>query len=134
MAIYDNLPVFKAAYDLLIETYELCDKLAREYRYTLAERLKNDITEVMICIYRANATPDKSDNIAAARELVVSVKLYIRLLHDLRQLSVRRYALLSEKCESISKQLVSWNKSVKKKLENGEGKAENGERKTENGT
>lgn len=115
MAIYDNLPVFKASYDLLIEVYEMCDKLPREYRHTLGERLKNDITELMIRIYRANAAMEKMAIILSAREYMVTIKLYIRLLHDLRQLSVKRYALLAEKSETISKQLAAWCKGVEKK-------------------
>lgn len=114
MAIYDNLPVFKAAYDLLIEVYEMCDKFSREYRYTIAERLKNDITQLMICIYRATGDGEgrKQDNIRQARELLVTTKLYIRLLHDLRQLNVKRYAMLSDKAEVIAKQLTAWSRSA----------------------
>lgn len=106
--LYDNLPVFKAAYDLLIEVYGVCGQLAREYRYTLAERLKTEITELMLSIYRANLSSDKQAGLNRARELLVTIKLYVRLLHDLQQINLKRYALLADKCESISKQLTAW--------------------------
>ena len=114
MAIYDNLPVFKAAYDLLLEIYPMCEKVSREYKFTLCEKLKNDVTELMVCIYEANSTHDKKPYIHAARQYVVKTKLYVRLLHDLKQLSDKRMAQLSDMTETVSKQLAAWNNSVDK--------------------
>ena len=56
MAVYDNLPVYKAAYDLLRSMYEKTGKIPRDVKYTLVEVLKKDLTEIMVMIYRANAT------------------------------------------------------------------------------
>lgn len=111
MAIYDNLPVFKASYDLLLEIYRLNENLKRDYRYTLGENLKQETMAMMVNIYKANSVEDKIALLGEAREKLVAVKLYIRLLHDLKQLSVKQFALLSVHTESISKQLVAWHKS-----------------------
>ena len=40
MAVYDNLPVYKAAYDLLRSVYEKTGKIPRDVKYTLVEVLK----------------------------------------------------------------------------------------------
>jgi hypothetical protein len=45
MALYDELPVFKAAYDLLLDIYRFSAKLTREYKYTLGEKLKNETSQ-----------------------------------------------------------------------------------------
>ncbi|MDR1883284.1 MAG: hypothetical protein LBR26_10975 [Prevotella sp.] len=45
----------------------------------------------------------------------MEIKLYIRLLHDMKLLSVKRIASLTEKTECISKQLTAWTRSVKEK-------------------
>lgn len=111
MAIYDNLPVFKASYDLLLEIYRLSENLKRDYRYTLGENLKQETMAMMVGIYKANSMEDKTTLLGEAREKLVAVKLYIRLLHDLKQLSVKQFALLCVHTESISKQLVAWHKS-----------------------
>ena len=34
MAVYDNLPVYKAAYDLLRSVYEKTGKIPRDVKYT----------------------------------------------------------------------------------------------------
>lgn len=114
MAIYDNLPVFKETYDLLLQFIRLSNGLQRDFRYTIGERLRNVMMDLCIDIYRANADREKSGFIGTAREKVVEVKIQIRVLHDTRQISTKQYALLMDHTESISKQLASWNKYVKK--------------------
>ena len=113
MANYDNLPVYKAAYDLLQSVYEKTGNVPRDVRFTLVETLKNELTEIIVLIYKANATPDKLPHIERARDLIVSVKVRLRLLNDLRHINVKLYAQFSEQVESVSKQLASWQKYVK---------------------
>jgi hypothetical protein len=38
MAIYEQLPVFKASYDLLIEVFETDKHLTRDYIFSIGER------------------------------------------------------------------------------------------------
>ena len=113
MAKYDNLPVFKAAYDLLLDIYRLSTHWKRDCRYTLGEELTTKMTEVLTEIYKANQSGEKKELLDKALQDLVVAKLYIRLLHDLEQLSLKQYALLAEKAELVSKQLVAWNKASK---------------------
>lgn len=123
MAVYDNLPVYKAAYDLLRSVYEKTGKIPRDVKYTLVEVLKKDLTEIMVMIYRANATTGKLPYIERARDLVVGVKVRLRLLQDMRHISVKQYAAFAQQVELLSKQLSAWHdyasgdrtKRVKKK-------------------
>jgi hypothetical protein len=114
MANYDNLPVYKAAYDLLQSVYKDTGNVPRDVRFTLVETLKNELTEIIVLIYKANSTPDKLPYIEKARELVVSVKVRLRLLNDLHHINVKLYARFSEQVESVSKQLASWQEYVRK--------------------
>lgn len=41
------------------------------------------------------------------------VRLLLRVLKDLKQLSLKRYAQISVLTENISKQLTGWKKSLK---------------------
>lgn len=115
MAIYENLPVYKQAYDLLLEIYGMSKNMSRDYRFTIGEEVKKRVMDLMVCIYHANGSmnEDKAAHLKKAREYIVEIKLYIRLLSDLKQISVRKLAVLTEKTESISKQLTAWAKSVK---------------------
>lgn len=42
MAIYENLPVFKQSYDLLIDIYGMAKNMSRDYRFTIGEELKGE--------------------------------------------------------------------------------------------
>ncbi|MBS5524302.1 MAG: four helix bundle protein [Alistipes sp.] len=115
MAIYDNLPVFKQSYDLLLQILKLSSNLQRDFRYTVGETLKKDLLGLCVCIYRANGSAGKIPHIGEARERMVSIKLLMRVLHDTKQISTKQFALACEKMESISKQLAAWQKYVKDK-------------------
>ena len=115
MATYNQLPVYKATYDLLLYVYQTGKDVQRDYRYTLGETLKRDLITILTLIYRANANRQKVEIIVEAREKLVAVKLQLRLLHDLKQLSLKNYANASLMTESISKQLSAWQKSYESK-------------------
>jgi uncharacterized protein YpuA (DUF1002 family) len=114
MTIYNNLPVYKCSYDLLLQTFEIVTKFNKQYKYTLWDKIKNEIIDLITSIYRANSNfTTRLSNIEKAREQVEVLKLYIRLSKDLRIIDVKKYADISLKTESLSKQLYSWEKSIK---------------------
>ncbi len=112
--MHDTLPVFKKGYDLLIEIYKMTTDLRREYKYTIGEKLKNETLELLLEIYRANLSRKKEIYIDRCRENTEAVRLLIRLLHDLRQISIKRMIAINILIESVSKQLSGWKKSVSK--------------------
>lgn len=114
MAIYDNLPVFKETYDLLLQIIRLSTNLQRDFRYTIGEKLKIEIMDLCIYIYKANGSYQKQEFIEKARERMVVIKLNVRVLHDMKQISVKQFAMLADRMESVSKQLASWEKYLKK--------------------
>ena len=115
MANYDQLPVFKATYDLLLRIFHLCRHWQRDIRHTLGENLKKELLSMEQLVYQANSTTDKVPYISQARLAMVNVKLQIRIAHDLKEVSLHQYASLAEQAEDISKQLAAWEKAVRKK-------------------
>ena len=84
MAIYLELPVYKTSYELYLTFVTLRRKLPRE----------------------------KSPLIARARQLVVEIEIRTRILRDIKALSVRQSTMLFDLSESVSRQLVNWQRSV----------------------
>lgn len=113
--IYDNLPVYKATYDLLLYIFQLNRNFQREYRYTLGENVKNELIALLLCIYNANTVQEKLPFLSDGQQHVVAIKIQIRLLADLKQISLKQYANAAEQIESISKQMAAWTKYVKSK-------------------
>jgi hypothetical protein len=113
MANYENLPVYKDAYDLLLKMYRVNVKMPREHRYTLGVRLKDELMETLLCVYRANSDKDKKEeNLRCAREHIMVVKIHLRLMHDLQLISWERFAAYAQQTENVSKQITAWHKST----------------------
>lgn len=110
MAIYTNLPVYEDSYQLLLCLVSFSRNMQRDFRYTLGEQVKDKVVEMMVLIFRANKSKDKTEHIVQAREKLAEVQIVIRLLNELRQISDKQFTALVEKTVNISKQLSSWEK------------------------
>lgn len=110
--MYDELPVYKASYDLFLEIFRFVRNFSREYKYTVGDSLKKEMMELMLLIYRANSLREKTDVIRQAREKVEVIRLLVRLMKDLREISLSVFVQVSEKIEFVSRQLTGWQKSV----------------------
>jgi hypothetical protein len=111
MSTYDNLPVYRASYDLLVELFQFTKNFSREYKFTLGESIKKETVEMITNIYRANSSFEKRpEKIQSARENVEVIRLFLRLLKDLRQVDLKKFVALNEKIESVSRQLAGWQK------------------------
>ena len=114
MATYDNLPVYKVSYDVLFKVFHIVKDFEKQYKYSLWDTIKNETLDLITSIYRANSNfENRLKNIKKAREQVEVLRLYIRLSKDLKILSITKFSDLSLDIENISKQLYSWEKSVK---------------------
>ncbi len=112
MASNESLPVYKATYDLLTYVYVHTRNAERDIRHTLVEQMKCELIDIIVLICKANGTRDKLPHIVEARDLVVRVKVRMRLLKDLRQISEKVFAHCALKIEGVSKQLCAWQEYV----------------------
>lgn len=113
MATYDHLPVYKVCYDLLLLLFRVCGTMQRDYRFTLGESMKKELTELMVNVYRANCRQQKKLLLSQARENLEVVRLLLRLSMDLKLVPLKSFAVSNEKIESISKQLTAWERSCR---------------------
>ncbi|MEI7425681.1 MAG: hypothetical protein WCK16_02005 [Candidatus Moraniibacteriota bacterium] len=51
MATYNNLPVYRSSYDLLVELFRFTKDFSREYKFTLGESIKKETVEMIANIY-----------------------------------------------------------------------------------
>lgn len=114
MGVYDELPVYKASYDLLLEIFRFVKNFSKEYKYTVGDNLKKEMIQQIMLIYRANSSRDKLAIIQEAREKIEIMRLLIRLMKDLRQISLPQFVQVNEKIEFVSRQLTGWQKACQR--------------------
>ena len=111
MTTYDNLPVYKASYDLLIVIFQFSRNFTKEYKYTVGEKLKNETLEMIMNIYRANSRNNKKELLQSARENVEVIRLLLRLIKDIKQINLKTFIRINKNIEDVSKQLAGWQKA-----------------------
>jgi hypothetical protein len=55
MAQYEHLPICKQTYDILLRTMTATKDFPREYKFTLGQKIKDELIELVVLIYRANS-------------------------------------------------------------------------------
>ena len=113
MALHNELPVYKASYDLLLEIFQFTKDFSKDFKYTVGESLKNETIKLLTLIFRANSRTDKLIVLQEAREQIEVIRLLIRLMKDMRQINLKRFVQVNQKVEEVSKQLTGWQKSIK---------------------
>ena len=111
MAQYQHLPIYKQTYDILLRTMMATKDFPREYKHTLGQKIKDELIELVVMIYRANSAAEKAQHIESIMERVQAIQLMTRLSHDMKVLSRRHYAALSEMTDSLAKQAQGWFRS-----------------------
>ncbi len=115
MAIYTNLPIYKAAYSLMLDVSRMMPNLSRDCRFSLGQDVRRNVMNIIIFIYRANRTRHKVPMITKMRETLLEVQVYFRLMCDLRYISENKFVALMEQTSDMSRQMVLWEKSEYKK-------------------
>lgn len=113
MKLHSDLPVYKSSYDLLLEIFQFTKEFTKEYKYTVGESLKKETIDLLVLIFRVNTRKDKEVVLQEARERIEVIRLLIRLMKDLKQISLKKYVTVNVKVEEVSKQLTGWQRSVK---------------------
>jgi hypothetical protein len=123
MARYQHLPIYKLSYELLLRVMLVVKDFPRDHKYTLGQKLRDEILSLIVLVYRANSTEHKAQVIANILEKVLVVELLIRLSKDMRIISIKHYAGCVEMTESLARQAEGWKKSAGKSLKNFESPA-----------
>jgi len=58
LAQYQHLPIYKQTYDIHLRTMTATKDFSREYKYTLGQKIKDELIELVVVIYRANSVQD----------------------------------------------------------------------------
>lgn len=112
MKLHSDLPVYKATYDLLLTIFRFTKNFSKEYKYTIGESLKKETLELLSLIYRANVNKNPAQVLTEAKEKIEVIRLFVRVMKDLQQISLKQFVHVNLSVEQVSKQLTGWQKSL----------------------
>lgn len=93
---------------------EVTRSFPKDYKYNLANEIRDDVIELIISVYRANSCIDRRvEHLNQVLETLQVVELLIRLSLDMRIISNKQYADIIELTDSIGKQTSGWRKKSK---------------------
>jgi hypothetical protein len=95
-------------YQLILKIFNYTKDFPKEYKYTLGQDMKRDGIQLVRSIYRANKAKDKKEYLEQFLDDFEVLKLEIRLCADMKILSIKKQAELSQMMESIGKQITGW--------------------------
>ncbi len=117
MGAYQSLPIYKVVYETLMKIMQISHQLPREYKYTLGEKMQNEGIELVLSIYRANTAKNRVEQINIMKEHIQLLYLLLRMCHDLKLISMDKYAEIVEMVDNISQQAHGWLKASEKMRE-----------------
>ena len=111
----DTLSVYKHTYDLVLYFYQINRNVSREYKFSLCEKIKEDLHEMLMAVYFANENDDVSSLLLLVKEAarsMASSKIRVRLLYDLKQINLKQFSHCAERFAALKDELHKWEKSL----------------------
>jgi len=106
-----ELIIFKKSYDFTKWLFNHTNKFPRSHRFSVAVRIENNMLEFLRQITIANHRRKKLPLLRAAEEELISLRISLRLSHDLKFISTSSYGYAINQLEEIGKMLGGWIKS-----------------------
>ncbi len=111
MALHTNLPIYKSAYTLFDLITDLAKNMPRDFKQSIGGKLRDELVEIMVLIFRANTTREKAIHLEKLIERLQVTELLLRLSRDKRLISTGQYANTVELTQSIGRQASGWRRS-----------------------
>ena len=112
MAITQNLPIYKVAYDLLNAVTDAVSNMPRNFKRNVGEKIETECVDIMVLVFRANCAREKGPHLLDLIERLQVIELLLRLSRDKRLISTKQYALAVSLTNSIGKQASGWRRSA----------------------
>jgi hypothetical protein len=93
MARATELPIYREAYELLLQVTKITQNYPRGYRQGLAREICLTAQAVVNLIFKANCTQDKLPILEALREQLQTLQLQLRISKDLRLISAGQFGV-----------------------------------------
>jgi hypothetical protein len=97
-------------YDLLLWLIPQLEKFPKSQRYLLGDRIETRLLDVMDLLVRAAYTRNKTQFLRDANLTIEQLRYLVRLVKDLRYLSLKGYEFVSKNLNEIGAEIGGWLK------------------------
>ncbi|MFK8042675.1 diversity-generating retroelement protein Avd [Congregibacter sp.] len=109
----EELPIIQKTYDLIKWYVPILNRLPRDHRFTLGDRMISGLYGLLEALVQARYTRDKLSRLQAVNASLDLLRYQTRLLLDFELVPVRRYEYASTLINDIGIDLGSWMKQQK---------------------
>lgn len=96
-----NLQIYKSGYDIMVELHRYAETMPRAHRYTIGERIKNESISLAVNTFRIGQNREVERNKSYAVENIEIIRLLLRLLTDLKQISQNYFVMINQRLEYL---------------------------------
>ena len=109
---YENLPVYKAALDLVVYFEKNVRHFDRYNKYAVGDRLRNLSNDVLLLVAGANRKKDRRECLKGALDKLQDLKIMVHVCKEVKAFnSFKSFEFVVRSVENISKQCEGWFKS-----------------------
>jgi hypothetical protein len=114
-----NLPLYLTLFKLQKYLYQLIHNFRKEYKYTMGESILKLSWQTLDLVLEANSRPneEKTEQIKKASVRFDQLKTRLRMGHELKLISHRKYSYLIEQNEEIGRMLNGWLRWAQKQAQ-----------------
>lgn len=106
-----ELAVITKTYDLLLWFLPQIVKIPRAHRFTVGERMENQLCELLELLIEARYTKEKAHLLKKANLTLEKFRFFVRLLNDMHFINIKKYEFLSRQIVDIGSQIGGWLKT-----------------------
>jgi hypothetical protein len=103
-----ELPIIQATTDLIRWFVPLLNRLPKDHRFALGDRLVSGLYDFLEGLVRARYSSVKLPRLESLAANLDLLQIQTRLLHDFHLIDERRYEHASRLLEGVGRQLTGW--------------------------
>ena len=111
-----ELPIIQKTYDLIKWYIPILNRLPKDRRFTLGERIINNLYDLLEGLIQARyAKKDKLTRLQSLNTQLDILRYQTRLLYDFQLISSQRYKYINQQFNGIGIELGGWIKQQQKR-------------------
>lgn len=112
-----ELSIIQRTYDLIVWYVPLLNKLPRDQKFILGDRIQNTLYDFLEGLLRARYSREKAAVLEGLNASLDILRYQTRLCRDFKLMDMRRYEFATGHMNEIGKELGGWLRQARQKAE-----------------